>query len=106
MKEYNFYVYIMASISRVLYIGLTNNLARRVQEHKQGLIKGFSSKYKTHRLVYFEHTSDISIAIEREKQLKKWRREKKLNLIEKDNIKWIDLSEELLDFSTRSAWSK
>jgi putative endonuclease len=106
MREYNFYVYIMASISKVLYIGVSNNLARRVQEHKQGKIKGFSSKYRAYKLVYFEHTSDINVAIEREKQLKKWRREKKINLIEKDNIGWTDLSEDLLDFSTRSARSK
>ena len=67
MREYNFYVYIMASISKVLYIGVTNDLARRVQEHKERAVKGFSSKYKTYKLVYFEHTSDISVAIEREK---------------------------------------
>jgi putative endonuclease len=96
----------MSSISKTLYIGVTNNLARRVKEHKEGLIKGFSSKYKTYKLVYFEHTDDISIAIEREKQLKKWRREKKVSLIEKDNSKWIDLSEGLLDFSTHSVRSK
>ena len=96
----------MSSISKVLYIGVTNNLARRVEEHKQGEIKGFSIKYKVYKLVYFEHTNDISSAIEREKQLKKWRREKKVNLIEKDNDRWVDLSGGLLDFSTRSARSK
>ena len=81
MKVYNYYVYIVASRSKVLYIGVTNDLARRISEHKESLIEGFSKKYKIYKLVYFEHTIDINVAIEREKQLKKWRRDKKINLI-------------------------
>lgn len=94
MREYNYYVYIMASKSGVLYIGVTNDLSRRVVEHRKGLLNGFSKKYKTHKLVYFEHTNDINTAIEREKQIKKWRREKKINLIRTQNQNFIDLSKE------------
>ena len=78
-----------------LYIGVTNNLIRRVYEHKNNLIKGFTSKYGVHRLVYFESTSEVESAILREKQLKKWKREWKLELIEKINPEWKDLYEEL-----------
>ena len=92
MKEY--YVYIMASQSGVLYIGITNNLAKRVFEHKHGLIKGFSQKYKTKKLVYFEMCTDVEAAIAREKQLKGWRRSKKENLINQVNPEWKDLSKE------------
>ncbi|RJQ35368.1 GIY-YIG nuclease family protein [Candidatus Parcubacteria bacterium] len=92
MREYNYYVYIMASRSKVLYIGITNNLERRTLEHKKGLIEGFSKRYRTHNLVYFEHTTDVDVAIEREKQLKRWRREKKIGLIVKENPNWEDLS--------------
>ena len=91
MKQHNYYVYIMSSFSKVLYIGVTNDLQRRVDEHTQGIFEGFSNNYKTKRLVYYEHTNNIEGAIEREKQLKKWRREKKINLIEKMNPKWDDL---------------
>jgi len=84
----------MASNTKVLYIGVTNNLERRIQEHKQELITGFSSKYKTKNLVYYEHTTDIDTAIEREKQLKRWRREKKINLIKQQNPSFKDLSKE------------
>ena len=94
MKQY--YVYIMASKRNgTLYIGVTNNLIRRVYEHKNNLIKGFTSKYGVHRLVYFESTSEVESAILREKQLKKWKREWKLELIEKMNPEWKDLYEEL-----------
>ncbi|MCA3056377.1 MAG: GIY-YIG nuclease family protein, partial [Rhodocyclaceae bacterium] len=84
-------VYIVASISRVVYIGVTNNLVRRVYEHKQGLVAGFTKRYQVDRLVYFEETTDVRVAIEREKQLKTWRREKKLALIEIANPSWKDL---------------
>jgi len=70
LKEYNFYVYIMASNSGTLYIGITNSLQRRIHEHKNNLIKGFSKKYSCHKLIYYEHYSYIYAAIEREKQLK------------------------------------
>lgn len=70
MKKY--YVYIMASKSRVLYTGVTNNLERRVDEHKNKLVEGFTSKYNVNRLVYFEETNDVNAALNREKQIKGW----------------------------------
>ena len=92
MKTY--YVYILANKRNgTLYIGVTNNLQRRVYEHKQKLIKGFTNKYKVHHLVYYEPTSDIKSALQREKQLKKWERNWKMELIEKDNPSWQDLCE-------------
>ena len=90
-----FYVYIMASHSQVLYTGVTNDLCRRVHQHKHKLIEGFTSKYNVNLLVHYETTSDIRSAIEREKQIKGWRREKKTALIETANPRWIDLSLEL-----------
>ena len=77
--------------NKVIYIGVTNNLERRIYEHKEKLIDGFTKKYNVYKLVYFEDTSDVLSAIEREKQLKKWSRQKKINLIEKMNPKWKDL---------------
>ena len=88
------FVYIMTSTSGTLYIGVTNNLERRVSEHKQNLIKGFTEKYNCHKLVYYETFSDIKQAINREKQLKKWSRIKKENLISTINPRWDDLSSE------------
>lgn len=91
-----YYVYILASQTNgTLYIGVTNNLARRIYEHKNGIIKGFTEKYHVHRLVYFEETNDIETAIAREKQLKNWRRYWKLDLINKSNPEWKDLANEL-----------
>jgi putative endonuclease len=96
MKYY--YVYILASHKcGTLYIGITNDLVRRVYEHKNGLTKGFTSLYKVDKLVYFEDTTDVYGAIEREKQLKKWRREWKIQLIESTNPEWKDLYTELID---------
>lgn len=95
-REYNFYLYIMASKSGTLYIGVTNSLLRRIHEHKNELIEGFTKKYGCKRFVYYEHYSDVYTAINREKQLKKWRREKKENLIKKMNPTWKDLYYELL----------
>jgi len=81
MKTY--FVYIMASKKNgTLYIGVTSNVIKRVYEHKNDIIKGFTKKYRVHRLVYFEQTDDIYSAIEREKRLKKWNRQWKINLIE------------------------
>lgn len=91
-KEY--FVYIMASKSGVLYIGVTNNIYRRVLEHKIGLIDSFTKKYKCGRLVYYENGNNIYVMIEREKQIKHWRREKKINLINISNPQWKDLSED------------
>lgn len=94
MKDY--YVYILASKSRgTLYIGVTNDLVRRVYEHKNNLIDGFTKKYNVHNLVFYEHTNDIEFAVRREKQLKKWERKWKIELIEKDNQQWTDLYGEL-----------
>jgi putative endonuclease len=87
-----YFVYILASKKDgVLYIGVTNDLIRRVFEHKNSFSKGFTNKYFVHRLVYFEETTDIHSAISREKQLKKWNRQWKIELIEKDNPNWEDL---------------
>jgi putative endonuclease len=92
MKHY--YVYILANNAKMLYTGVTNNLQRRIEEHKQHLIAGFTSKYHVTRLVYFEETSDVRVAIEREKCIKGWLRAKKVALIESSNPDWRDLSEE------------
>ena len=90
-----YYVYILANrYNTVLYIGFTNDLNRRVYEHKNNLVPGFTSKYRVHKLVYFETTSDVRVAIEREKQLKGWTRAKKEALIAKENPMWRDLSED------------
>ena len=78
----------------VLYTGITNDLERRLYEHKNKLIKGFTSKYNVNKLVYFDHTSDVVSAIAREKEIKGWRREKKNKLVESMNPEWKDLSEE------------
>lgn len=95
MKTY--YVYILTSRRNgTLYIGVTNDLIRRVAEHKEGLFSGFTKKYKVHQLVYFESTEDISSAIEREKQLKHWNRKWKVELIESVNPFWEDIYSSLL----------
>jgi len=92
--EKNAYVYFMANDNnKVLYIGVTNNLIRRVWEHKNNVnINSFTSKYKCHKLVYFEYTTNIETAIAREKQLMNWKREWKNGLVVKQNPDWIDLS--------------
>src|SRR5215470_3656844 len=93
MREYTFYVYIMASKSRVIYTGITNALSRRVFEHKTGRIPGFTQKYKVHRLVYFESWQYIRSAIAREKEIKHWIRQRRVELIESTNPRWEDLAE-------------
>ena len=86
-------VYILSNwCDSVLYIGVTGNLPRRLYEHRNGLVDGFTKQYNVHKLVYFESTSDVYSAISREKQLKKWSRAKKNELISKMNPKWEDLS--------------
>jgi len=94
MKEdKQYYVYILANKSnKVLYIGMTNDLARRIYEHKNKLVEGFTKKYNLTKLVYYETTTDVESAIRREKQLKDWHREWKVNLISQFNHKWDDLS--------------
>lgn len=92
-----YFVYILASKRNgTLYTGVTNNLIKRIHEHKNGLVEGFTNKYGVHTLVYFEEHSDIDQAILREKQMKKWKREWKLNLIEKLNPEWRDLYGEVI----------
>jgi len=92
MEQY--YVYIMTNNSRTLYTGVTNDLRRRVYEHKNKLIPGFTNKYNITKLVYYEECKDIKIAIAREKQIKGWLRKKKIELIEKGNPNWEDLSKD------------
>ena len=91
--DYKFWVYIGASRSGTLYIGVTNDLYKRTQDHKLGNIEGFSKKYHCNRLLYFEECAYATTAIAREKQLKGWRRSKKIALIEKMNPRWLDLAE-------------
>ena len=88
----NYYVYILTNKSKTLYIGVTNNLDRRIYEHKNKLIDGFTKKYNLDRLVYFEVFNNIEDALRREKQLKNWHRQWKMNLVESVNQEWKDLS--------------
>ena len=91
----SYYVYILTNkTNSVIYIGITNNLLRRLYEHKNKLLEGFTKKYNANKLVYFEQTSDINEAIKREKTLKKWNREWKIDLIKKQNPEFKDLSSE------------
>ena len=91
------YIYIMANKENgTIYIGVTSNLVKRVYEHKNKICEGFTKKYELNKLVYYEVFDEIMTAIEREKQLKKWNREWKLNLIEKENPNWDDLYESIL----------
>jgi putative endonuclease len=92
----SYYVYLLANWNhKVMYIGVTNDLKRRLYEHKNKLTIGFTEKYNLNKLVYFEETQDIYTAITREKEIKKWRREKKNQLVNQFNPKWQDLSETL-----------
>ena len=91
----SYYVYIMTSKRNgTLYTGVTNDLKRRVYEHKNNIIKGFTAKYNVHNLVYFEETNDINEALEFEKRIKGWLRKKKINLIESMNPTWKDLAKD------------
>ena len=100
-----YYVYILASATNVtLYIGVTRDLIRRVYEHRHNIDpNSFTAKYKVHKLVYFEETTDIKVALEREKQLKGWRRSKKNSLVEAQNLQWKDLYPMLLGEETDSS---
>ncbi len=96
-RDYDFWVYLMTNkLDSVLYIGMTNDLARRVSEHQSGDIPGFTADFRCHKLVFWEHYSYVHHAIAREKQLKSWSRKKKVALIESMNPRWFDLSEEIL----------
>ena len=93
MRSHSYYVYILTNWNKkVMYVGMTNNLKRRLSEHKNKTVEGFTKRYNIHMLVYYEHTTDVNEAIAREKQIKKWRREKKNNLVETLNPQWRDLS--------------
>ena len=95
MKTY--YVYMMTNKHHnVLYIGVTNNLIRRVYEHKEGLIEGFTKKYNCHELVWYQQTDDVTAAITQEKRMKKWKREYKENVIREMNPEWKDLYYDLV----------
>ncbi|MFQ5663006.1 MAG: GIY-YIG nuclease family protein [Terriglobia bacterium] len=87
-----YYVYILSNSSRMLYTGVTNNLRRRILEHKQKLIKGFTKKYSLTRVVYYETTTDVRAAIARKKHIQGWLRAKKIELIEPVNPTWKDLA--------------
>jgi putative endonuclease len=97
MREYRYYVCIIANATRVLYIGFTGNIRERTWEHKNHLIEGFTSHFHLCRLVCFEVFTDVYRTIAREKRLKHWRREKKIQLIERVNRDWHDLSEGWFD---------
>ena len=92
MKHY--YVYILTNRSGTLYTGMTNNLERRLYQHKNKLVHGFTKKYNITRLIYFETFGDVRDAIAREKQIKGWRRSKKIDVIKSSNPKWQDLTED------------
>ncbi len=98
-RDKTYYVYILASKPNgTLYTGVTNDLLRRMNEHKSGEVEGFTKRYKVDRLVYFESFDDIRRAITREKQIKKWYRKWKIELIEEENSQWRDLYEELIPY--------
>ena len=92
VKQHNYYVYILASRSRALYVGVTRDLARRVYQHRLQLLPAFTARYAVTRLVYFEHTNDIRAALEREKEIKGWKRARKLDLVESLNPEWDELA--------------
>jgi putative endonuclease len=94
MPARTYYTYIMSSRTKVLYIGITNNLERRVQQHKEGKHDSFTKEYRCHHLVWFERYATAASAIAREKQLKGWRRARKIALIEEQNLEWQDLSKD------------
>ncbi|MCL5435672.1 MAG: GIY-YIG nuclease family protein [Patescibacteria group bacterium] len=95
MRQY--FVYIMTNERYgTLYIGVTSDLVKRAYEHKNGFVEGFTEKYKLHRLVYYEQTENVTAAIEREKQLKTWKRQWKIELIDKFNPEWKDLYKKII----------
>jgi len=95
MPSQTYYTYIMSSRTKVLYIGMTNNLERRVQQHKEGKHDSFTKEYRCHHLVWFERHATASAAIAKEKQLKGWRRARKIALIEEQNLEWQDPEQRL-----------
>jgi len=104
MRDHCYFVYILASKPQgTLYVGMTNDLMRRVYEHREGLIPGFTKKYSVKTLAWFESYGDVNEAIAQEKRIKRWRRDWKKNLIERDNPHWIDLYPGLLNAGSRTA---
>ena len=96
MKSHNYFIYLVTNYKRtVLYVGVTNNLTRRITEHSQGLIDGFTKKYNCKYLLYYQHFSCINLAISREKQIKKWSRAKKNDLVSNFNPEWKFLNDSL-----------
>ncbi|HET6576886.1 MAG TPA: GIY-YIG nuclease family protein [Gemmatimonadales bacterium] len=91
-SDRGFFVYILSSTSRVLYTGVTSDLIRRMHEHREGAISGFTRRYAVHRLVFFERTPNVAAAVAREREIKGWTRAKKVRLIESANAGWIDLA--------------
>lgn len=105
MKNHIYYIYLLTNWNnKVMYVGMTNDLRRRIFEHKNKLLEGFTKKYNINKLVYFDETNDVLTAIAREKEIKRWRREKKNKLVESMNPEWNDLSQalNLKDVSLRS----
>ena len=97
MTDKAYYVYLLTNWNnKVVYVGMTNDLQRRIFEHKEKQVKGFTEKYNVHKLVYYEQTPEVEVALNREKEIKKWRREKKNKLVENANPQWRDLID---DFS-------
>jgi putative endonuclease len=97
MRIFSYYVYILANHKcGTLYTGVTNNLYRRITEHKKGIIRGFTCRYNVNQLVYFEETNDVTCALAREKQIKNWNRSWKIKLIEANNPEWKDLYSDLM----------
>jgi putative endonuclease len=95
-REHRYFVYLLTNWNdKVMYVGMTNDLQRRVHEHKSQAVKGFTEKYNVHKLVYFQETPDVHAAIAREKQIKKWRREKKNALVTQANPTWRDLAPDI-----------
>ena len=101
MRQYCVYI-TTNKINTVLYIGVTSNLPKRMHEHKNKPVDGFTRKYKVDRLVYFEQTEDVQSALRREKQLKNWKRDWKIDIINKNNPEWKDLTYSLLDSESSS----
>lgn len=92
MRDHRYFVYMLASRAQgTLYVGVTNDLIRRVTEHREGAVLGFTEKYHVHKLVWFDEYGDINDAIAQEKRLKRWRRDWKRSLIERENPGWLDL---------------
>ena len=97
MNVKKYFVYILSSKNKVLYVGFTDVLARRIYEHKLGMVDGFTKRYNVNILVYYESHPDLKSAVDREKQLKNWHRQWKINLIESVNKDWKDLYSEIAD---------